>query len=47
MPKNFVAVFTVSGLIIILSMFINIIGYIDCQSNINSYDVHIISAFDG
>ncbi len=46
MRKNFAVIFTTSGIIIILSMFINIISNVDYQLEIE-HDTHVISAFDG
>ncbi len=44
--RNLTAVFTVTGLIVIACMFVNIVGY-SGQQNIKSQNVHVISAFDG
>jgi len=46
MRKNFAAIFTTSGIIIILTMFMNIISNVEYQLKIE-HDTHVISAFDG
>ena len=47
MQKNFAMTFTISGIIIIISMFVNIISCVDSQLNNHSNDIHVISAFNG
>jgi|GEM_PF-2605406 len=44
--KNFAAVFTVTGLLVISCMFVNIVGFTG-QQDINNNNTHVISAFDG
>ncbi|HSA06431.1 MAG TPA: hypothetical protein P5556_04565 [Candidatus Gastranaerophilales bacterium] len=44
--KNPAALFTITGLIAIVAMFLNIVCCIENQ-NLNNNDAHIISAFDG
>jgi len=46
MHKNFASIFTTSGIVIILAMFMNIITNVECQMEIDR-DTHVISAFDG
>ena len=44
--KNFANLFTVSGIIVIMSMFLTIVDFINHQ-DINNNNTHIISAFSG
>lgn len=44
--KNYAAVFTVTGLLVISCMFVSIVGFTG-QQNVENNDVHVISAFDG
>ncbi len=44
--NNHTAIFTVTGLLVISCMFLNIVGF-TAQQNIDSHNVHVISAFDG
>lgn len=46
MQEKLGAIFAVSGLIVILSMFMNIASNVQCHSTIDN-DVLVISAFNG